>query len=544
METLKRYWTQIQHQAERLDAKSRILIGSLLVILLLVGFLLVQYAAAPDMVSISSFVGDQRVEAVNRLKEAGIRVRTSGDQIMVPAERRLEAVALLANSQLLAQDTASAFDEYVQSQNLWRSNPQDERSFLLAKQSFLSQTVRNLNGVRTASVVIDRPRNEGFSRTHRSPTASVIIHLDAGGRMNREFVSAVANLVSGAVSGMRPIDVQVIDATNNIARTVESEDDMFSSHGLAMANALENRYFDKLTQTLRYIPGVIIAVNVQVDSEIRRSEEAFDFITDPALASDRSTTETRTDTRNSGEPGARSNVGAEIGGGGGVNREESREETNRTYQPLQLSRRTASQHGGGRARQVSVTVNIPRGYFVNLLRGQNPDIERPTDEDLQPIMAREIASIESQVQTLIHTEQHEGLVFVSMVPDGTAIGFADAAPGGGMESLLQSDWVKPLGLGLLAVVALGMMLSMVRKATQQPPLPTAEELAGIPPMLESEEDLVGEAEESDPSMAGMELDEGEIRTRKIAGQIGEMIRSNPNEAATIFHRWLRSDHAA
>ncbi|MCC5828254.1 MAG: hypothetical protein JJU36_02290 [Phycisphaeraceae bacterium] len=543
MDTIKRYWHQIQQQAGQLDGKSRVLIGSFVVILLLVGFLLIQYAASPDMESISSFIGDQRPQAASRLKDAGIPVRVQGDQIMVPSDRRLEALALLANDQLLAADTASAFDDYVRSQNLWRSNPQDERSFLLAKQSFLSQTVRSMKGVRTASVVIDRPRNEGFSRTHQLPTASAIVTLDSGARMDREFVSAVANLIAGAVAGMRAVDVQVIDAGNNISRTVESEDDLLSTHALGVAAALEARYQEKLSQTLRYIPGVIIAVNVQVDSEIRRQEEGYEYLEEPVRASEMTVMESRGSSRDAGEPGARSNVGASIGGGGGTTTEETREQTERRFQNLQLTRRTASQHGGGRARQVNVTVNIPRGYFVTLFRAQNPEEERPSDEALEPIVTRELASIESQVRTLIATENHEGTVFTAMVPDGTLLAAAEPVQAGAVESLLDSGWVTTAALGLLAALSLGLMFSMVRKATQQPPIPTAEELAGIPPTLHSDEDLVGEADEVDQSMSGVELDEGELRTRKIAGQIGDMIRSNPTEAAGIFNRWLRTDAA-
>jgi flagellar biosynthesis/type III secretory pathway M-ring protein FliF/YscJ len=42
-------------------------------------------------------------------------------------------------------------------------------------------------------------------------------------------------------------------------------------------------------------------------------------------------------------------------------------------------------------------------------------------------------------------------------------------------------------------------------------------------------------------MAGVELDEDDMRHRKIAEQIAEMIRGNPGEAATLVRKWVRTE---
>jgi flagellar biosynthesis/type III secretory pathway M-ring protein FliF/YscJ len=111
----------------------------------------------------------------------------------------------------------------------------------------------------------------------------------------------------------------------------------------------------------------------------------------------------------------------------------------------------------------------------------------------------------------------------------------------GLSGALENGWAKPLGLGVLALVSLGLMLGMVRKATRTPPMASIEELAGVPPTLPAEDELVGEADETDPSMAGIELNEDELRSRKIAEQIGELVKGNPAEAASLIRRWVRTD---
>jgi hypothetical protein len=126
---------------------------------------------------------------------------------------------------------------------------------------------------------------------------------------------------------------------------------------------------------------------------------------------------------------------------------------------------------------------------------------------------------------------------------GSTTGMASSA--GGMLSALggavESGLVKTVALGVLALVALGLMFTMVRKAGKATPLPTAEELVGIPPALEPASDIVGEADETDAPMMGIEVDENELKTNKMLEEIGELVQGNPQTAATVFNRWLTTE---
>jgi flagellar biosynthesis/type III secretory pathway M-ring protein FliF/YscJ len=155
----------------------------------------------------------------------------------------------------------------------------------------------------------------------------------------------------------------------------------------------------------------------------------------------------------------------------------------------------------------------------------------------------QLAQIEAQIEPLVTMDEGKGMVSVHMVPDRDqlmiASGLATAqVPPGGLELVIGSKWAKPVGLGLLAMLSLGVMFGMVRKATQRPQIPSVEEMAGIPPKLPMEEEVVGEAEESEAAMAGLELDEQEIRIRKVAEQISDLVKSNPIEAGALFNKWV------
>jgi flagellar biosynthesis/type III secretory pathway M-ring protein FliF/YscJ len=93
-------------------------------------------------------------------------------------------------------------------------------------------------------------------------------------------------------------------------------------------------------------------------------------------------------------------------------------------------------------------------------------------------------------------------------------------------------------LGVLALVSLAMMAMLVRKATKKAELPTAEELVGIPPALQADGDLYGEADEGDVPMSGIELDEEQVRSSKMLEQVGELVKSSPETAAGLLQSWI------
>ena len=82
---------------------------------------------------------------------------------------------------------------------------------------------------------------------------------------------------------------------------------------------------------------------------------------------------------------------------------------------------------------------------------------------------------------------------------------------------------------------------MARKATRAGALPTAEELVGIPPALEPNSDVVGEADETETAMPGIEVDPQRLKTGKMLEEVGQLVKSNPHAAASVFNRWLSGD---
>jgi len=543
MQFLRRYWTQIHVQLAELSALHRWLVGLGLIVMVLVLWIVLQYAGGTDYVPLMPLTADQQPEAAAQLKAEGIKTRTDGGRLLVPGDQRMRALAVLSQGGLLGSDTSAAFDQFLQSQSPWTSNQQNAQAYLQAKRKFLGQVIAKMKGVHSADVILDLPSNVGFGSTHKSPSASVMVEMRSGSTLNKQLVHAIAAWVSGAIAEMTPQDVRVIDANSGRPWIVPADDDLMPTETIELVRRLQKDYTENIYNTLSYIPGVIVAVNVRIDPTRNQHTSTTKYEASESLASERSETEEDRDSVEAGEPGVRSNTGAQIvtDAAGRTARTHTRETTETQYGSKPIVETSSFERVGHMPEQVNVTVNIPRSYFVQLYRQTQGDAEgEPDAAALQPIVDAQLAQIESQVKPLISTEA-EGLVRAYMIPDRTMFaGLGPAAPTG-VAAWMGSSWTKPAGLALLAMVSLGIMFGMVRKATQRPPMPSIEELAGIPPSLPTDDDLVGEAEASEATMDGVEVDDEEIQQRKMAEQISGMIRANPADAASLFGRWVNTE---
>ena len=112
-------------------------------------------------------------------------------------------------------------------------------------------------------------------------------------------------------------------------------------------------------------------------------------------------------------------------------------------------------------------------------------------------------------------------------------------PGGAMGGI--GNLIDKAVLGVLAVVAVGLMFTLVKKASRQIDIPTAEELVGVPPTLEAPSDLIGEADESDLAMAGIEVGEEQVKSRRMLEEVAKMVQKDPDATARLMKQWISSE---
>lgn len=550
MDFARKYWTTIRAQAEMLPLTTKLLIGALLVILLGVAGLGVLYAGQAQTVPISAFAGTRSEEVMARLGAAGIEAELKNGAVYVPAGQQMDAIAMLAREELLSDNASSAFA--AMTGNPWETDAQGDRQYLLATQSYLSAVAGKFGGVRSAEVIISLPERRGFGRSSVRPSASVTVTTSGSGGVNKHLVASLAGLVSGAVAEMKPQDVVVLDARQGRQHKVDDPSDMVPTEVIELVNHQEQYHRKKIEDMLRHIPGVIVAVKVKTNPVRREVREERKYSASEPLRSEENTEMTRKDIRRGGEAGTRPNTGMSIAGGGGDLQEETETMTRTEFGEKMLTSTAQIEMAGHQVEQINATINVPRSYFVSIFRATQPPADpaaaeppaAPDDAALDPIRTAQLEAIRNQVAPLIESKA-AGVVEANMVYDQAYLAPVAAGGGGGLGGVVGTlgggDTVATATAAGLGALSLLLAFMLVRRSTQSPPLPSLEELAGVPPTLPSDDELMGEASVVEASMDGVEIDEEELKSRHLAEQISELIVSSPADATGLLGRWVNDD---
>ncbi len=549
MDALRQMLSRIASQLKGLTATQKLLIASMCVIALMTLFLVSQYAGTRDMVPLMD--ADPNRDMVRVLSSRHIPAEVRGGQVYVPASSQRLALAALAESDALPGDTQLLFNNLIEHQKWTNSREQNQQQFDIALQNELGRVISMIKGVRRATVIIDAPDATGIGLVAREPTASATI-VTTGGPLTRKTADTIAHLIAGAKAGLRVEQVQVIDAASGRSFRASDEGDLAAGAYIEHVAAIEKRMRAKLMDLYQYIPGVIVAVTAHVDiaredirSEVFLSPEEGGTVS--LLGSETSSTSTQSTVTAGGEPGLRSNVTASINRGSGSPVTSSEQSESETKMENHVgSKVTHRIDPKGHPTRLVASIQIPRDYVVRVLEQElGEDGEAPTEEQIRQRFDAIRSEIEQNAKPHLDTEETAGEVRVSMIPVALPGGeamqpagmFGQVAGGGGVLGL-DGGLIETAVLGLLGLVSVGLMLMMVRRASRPVKMPTAEELVGLPPELETESDLVGDVGESEEAIAGMELDEDDVEAQRMLQSVMEQAKAEPEALAQLLKQWV------
>lgn len=560
MDQLRRVLDRAKSFFSGLTVTHKMLIGALGAVMLLTLVVVAQFASTREFVELlPGAPTEDQLRAGEKLDTRGIEHRVSNGRVLVPQDQRRWIVAQLGQDGGLPSDTTLLFDSLVDRQSWTMSNRQAKQLELIALQNELSQVIRRFDGVRDARVLIDAPDPVGLGAQVRRPTASATVFTASGAPLSQQTVDAVASLIAGARAGLDVTQVRVIDGTNNRQMRARSDDAAIATTYLEHAALVEDRTRERLLSLLSYIPGVVVAVSAQVD--VRQTVSETSRVLDPGKGTvtaprRESTQDSSQGQRGRGaEPGVRSNVGLDIAraDGGAASFSENTSDAEFVTEFGRESQRVVDPRG--MPLKINATINIPRSYFVAVLKnmGGADAPETPDPAAVEAVVRRETDRIRADIQPLVDAsadaEGAPGEVVVSMIPDAGEISLmspamAVAGVGGGGLSALTGETGELIKTGLLAGLALGalaMMVVLVKRAGKADALPSAHDIVGVPRSLTEDADLVGEADEADNALAGIELSDEMIRSRKLLEQVQEMVAEHPEDAASLLGRWIQTD---
>jgi flagellar M-ring protein FliF len=518
---------------------------------------LTSHLAVPDM---SLLYGDldpqDSSQIVSRLEQQNIpfRVGTDGSQIYVPADEVGRMRIAMAGEGLPAGGSIG-YEIFDRSEGLGTTSFVQNINHVRALEGELARTIRAVNRIKQARVHLVLPKRELFSRDRQEPTASIVIAMAGGQRLEKQQIQAIQHLVSAAVPGLKPTMVSIVDSNGNLlARNAEDGDlQGTSTTAEEMRVAYETRMIRTVEELLeRSVGRGNVRVQVSADMDFDRvTENAETFDPDGQVVRSTQSVEEQSDSSDGqGLPAV--SVGgnlpdAALGGadGSGTQNSAVRNEETVNYEISKTVKTHVRESGAVRRLSVAVLIN---GNATTAADG-TATYEPRAEEEMQKLSAL-IRSAVGYDEARGDTLEIVNLQFADPEPllgagdDGSFFGFTE-------QQLMRVAEVLVLGIVAILVLLLvvrplvGRMVeggeggSGVGRLTDRSSAGARVALAspehgGDAARLTSDTDMA--AEEID-QMIDLNKVEGRVRASSVR-KIGEIVDKHPDEAVTIIRNWL------
>lgn len=577
MDSLRRILATIQKNLAGLTGTHKLLVACMVVIIVLGLSLVALLTGRPSMVELWPGASREDLQrAKTYLDSQSIpNEYSAGGQLMVANADAPRARSVLAGGSVLPNDKAMYFETLLAKQSFMNSASDNRRNFHIALQNELARMIGDLSGVDFGRVILDVPEAKGLGASVRTPKATVTVKSEDGRSLPQSVVDGVAHLVEGSVAGLALENVTIVDASTGAHRTVTTDANAALGVASEQAAKVEAQTRAKLQEMLAHIPGVVVTVTASVDVTRSTSQtQSYLPLNKGSVSADKrtsTTTNSTSEATGAAVPGVQANQTADITRAPGLtgSKTDSNEETVESETRFGSKTETVVDPRGN-SLSVAVSVNVPKGYVAKLLQGASGPGETATPPATAPDEAAIRQKFETEVQpdivnsltphlrTMI-AQANAGAkpddlkailkdsINVAMVPgdvpapvETQTAGLLGGLAGGGSSGMfsLGGGLIDKAVLVVLSLLAMGLMIMMVRKAGRKTEAPTAEELVGLPPALEAAGDVIGEADEGETALAGIEVGEQEMEAAKRLEQVEEMVGKDPAATAKMLGRWI------
>lgn len=551
MDFLNRAYAQLTDVFRSMSAGARLTAGLLLAaVLVSLLWLFRTGVAGPD----AFLMGGQRFSA-NELPamEAAFaksnlsQYEIDGNQIRVPRGQQAAYMAALADAGALPANFGDYLMQAVQDGNPFLTSAQREEMIKAARQKELTEIIRHMPGIERAAVFFDVQAKSGLKRGEKLITASVIVKPQGMQPLEESRVPMIRHLVAGALAGLPPQKVTVIDQNG---RTYPGDD---GSSPAGMSG--DDPYFGKqrqwqgwvestVRQALAYVPDLTVSASVELEKELEHTQEMLKLDPQSVTLMSREESKTQNEQRasaNAGRPGVaaqQANQAASLNGPPGANNS-NEELTNSETQSTVGHTRTRIINAPLTPKRVTVAIGVPDSYYRKIWQSRNPspdgeEAKQPDPADLAKIETEESGKIREHVARLVlapELQQASTQVQVTTFahldpPEIPTLGLLDK-----MLAWLGNSWTT-LGMLLLAAVSLLMLRSMLR-SLPAPGATATTTLAGTNPPLS-----VTNGDDQPESPTAPRLRRRNLSGPSLRDELADIVREDPDAAANILRSWI------
>ena len=253
----------------------------------------------PERVLYSNLTERDAADVVRALETAAIpyTYEPGSGVIRVPPDEVHTARLMLASEGLPA-GAGVGFEMLQESGGMTESQFMESARYQRALEIELQRTVASVSAVRGARVHLAVPRQTVFVRERRPASASVLLELHPGRRLEPSQVAAIVNLVAASVPDMERSQVSIIDSQGNLLSAERSsrELDAAANDADRHVQRLEERLARRVEDLLTPIVGLgRVRAQVAVDMDFtnrQETQELFDS-DNPVVRSEQSSEELR-----------------------------------------------------------------------------------------------------------------------------------------------------------------------------------------------------------------------------------------------------------
>jgi flagellar M-ring protein FliF len=215
---------------------------------------------------------------VQALQTAAIEYKLDSNSgaIMVPAERVHEARLQLAG-QGLPQGKSASLELMSKDPGFGVSQFMENARYQYALEGELARTIASLQAVEAARIHLALPQQSAFVHDRRPASASVLLQLRAGHRLQAEQVSAIVHLVASSIPELDSDNVTVVDQQGRLLSSPRNSEAAITAEQFEAAHRIEDNYTEHIERLIAPLVGDgRVHAQVTVDLDGGASEEAHE----------------------------------------------------------------------------------------------------------------------------------------------------------------------------------------------------------------------------------------------------------------------------
>jgi flagellar M-ring protein FliF len=251
-------------------------------------------------------------QVMDALTAAGIDYKLSPSGAVSVPEAKVQEARIRLASQGLPQSDAMGIEMIQKDSPLGSSSMMESARYQSVLETELARTIMKVQGVQSARVHLALPKPSVFLQDAHKATASVMLQLYPGRRLEPGQVAAIVHLVASSVPELAASDVTLVDQAGSLLNSPDDNSEAaVSTRQLEYTHKLEESYKRRIVELLEPMVGAgRVRATVTADLDFTVTEETHENY-DPQKTAVRSE-QTSSESRKGGDgaegiPGALSN---------------------------------------------------------------------------------------------------------------------------------------------------------------------------------------------------------------------------------------------